>query len=115
MLRTSACVGEMRNRVLASSETCEEAGAAQWRILTDADEILRRNEAVVIRFNKKVIEKGDERAFQELMAQDFVNRAAAPGAPSGPEAMLATLNRVLRPAFPDLTVDIHDQLPRATR
>ena len=67
MLRTSACVGEMRNRVLASSETCEEAGAAQWRILTDADEILRRNEAVVIRFNKKVIEKGDERAFQELM------------------------------------------------
>jgi predicted ester cyclase len=80
------------------------------RILMDADQILKRNKAVVIRFNKEVIEKGDESAFQELMAQDFVNRTATPGTSAGPEGMLSTFNRVLRPAFPDLRVDIHDQV-----
>ena len=68
------------------------------------------NKAVVVRFNKEVIEQGNEATFRELMAPDFVNRTAPPGAPTGPEGMLATFNRVLRPAFPDLSVEIHDQV-----
>ena len=68
------------------------------------------NKAVVVRFNKEVIEQGNEATFRELMAADFVNRSAPPGAPSGPEGMLFTFNRVLRPAFPDLSVEIHDQV-----
>jgi predicted ester cyclase len=74
------------------------------------EEKLAANKAVVRRFNKDVIERGDEAAFRELMAPDFVNRSAAPGAPSGPEGMLFTFNKVLRPAFPDLTVEIHEQI-----
>lgn len=73
-------------------------------------EQLQENKAVVIRFNKDVIERGDERAFQELMAPDFVNRTAAYGISSGADGMLHMLNRVLRPAFPDLRVEIHDQI-----
>jgi predicted ester cyclase len=68
------------------------------------------NKAVVVRFNKEVIEQGNEATFRELMAPDFVNRTAPPGAPTGPEGMLFTFNRVLRPAFPDLSVEIHDQV-----
>lgn len=68
------------------------------------------NKSVVIRFNKEVIEGGDESVFRELMAPEFVNRSAPPGAPAGPDGMIHTFNGVLRPAFPDLTVDIHDQV-----
>jgi hypothetical protein len=41
---------------------------------------------------------------------DFVNRSAPTGRPSGPEGMLHTFNQVLRPAFPDLKVEIHEQI-----
>jgi predicted SnoaL-like aldol condensation-catalyzing enzyme len=58
-------------------------------------ETLTANKAVVVRFNKEVIEQGNEATFRELMAPEFVNRSAHPGAPTGPEGMLATFNRVL--------------------
>lgn len=74
------------------------------------EEALEKNKAAVQRFNKDVIERGDERTFHELMAPHFVNRTAAPGSPSGAEGMLHTFNRVLRPAFPDLRVEIHEQI-----
>jgi len=68
------------------------------------------NKSAVLRFNREVIERGDERAFRDLMAPQFVNRTAPPGAPSGSDSMLHTFNRVLRPAFPDLQVEIHEQI-----
>jgi hypothetical protein len=74
------------------------------------EETRAANKAVVVRFNKEVIEQGNESTFRELIAPDFVNRSAPPGAPTGPEGMLFTFNRVLRPAFPDLSVEIHDQV-----
>jgi predicted ester cyclase len=74
------------------------------------EETREANKAVVLRFNKEVIELGNEVTFRELMAPDFVNRSAPPGAQPGPEGMLFTFNRVLRPAFPDLSVEIHDQV-----
>src|SRR5580704_10106487 len=74
------------------------------------EQTLRTNKTVVARFNKEVIEQGNEATFRELMAPDFVNRSAPPGAHTGPEGMLFTFNRVLRPAFPDLSVEIHDQV-----
>jgi predicted ester cyclase len=74
------------------------------------DARLSRNKAVVLRFNCDVIERGDLAAFEEIMAPDFVNRTAAPGMSPGKDGMLATLNGVLRPAFPDLRVEIHDQV-----
>jgi predicted SnoaL-like aldol condensation-catalyzing enzyme len=76
---------------------------------------LIRNKAVVVRFNKEVIEGGDEQAFQELMAPDFVNATAAPGSSKGADGMIQTFQRVLRPAFPDLQVEIHDQMAEGNR
>ena len=66
--------------------------------------------AVVLRFNRDVIERGDRDAFDALMAPTFINRSAAPGAPSDGESMWSTFDRVLRPAIGDLTVTIHDQI-----
>jgi predicted ester cyclase len=74
------------------------------------EETCAANKAIVVRFNREVIEQGNEATFRELMAPDFVNRSAPPGAPPGPEGMLFTFNRVLRPALPDLSVEIHDQV-----
>jgi predicted ester cyclase len=76
----------------------------------EADERLSRNKAVVLRFNKEVIERGDEHAFRELIAPEFVNRTAPPGIAAGPEGMFFMRQRVLRLAFPDRRVEIHDQV-----
>jgi len=69
-----------------------------------------KNKAVVVRFNKEVIERGDREAFREIMGEGFVNRSAPPGADSGPEGMWHTFNHILRPAMPDLAVEIEDQV-----
>ena len=69
-----------------------------------------QNKVVVRRFNLEVIEQGNISSFQELMDPQFVNHAAPPGADNGPNGMLNTFNNVLRPAFPDLKVIIHDQV-----
>jgi predicted ester cyclase len=78
--------------------------------MANDEQTLTANKAVVARFNKEVIERGDEAAFRELMAPDFVNRSAPPGMSNGPEGMIHTFNKILRPALPDLTVEIHDQV-----
>jgi predicted ester cyclase len=68
------------------------------------------NKTVVRRFNEEVIVKGDRVAFEALIAPDFVNHSAPPGAPNGPESMWHTFQNVLRPAFRDLKVTILDQI-----
>ena len=78
--------------------------------MQSTEETLRANKAIVARFNREVIAGGDERAFREMIAPDFVNRTAPPGMPAGPEGMIMMFNQVLRPAFPDLTVEIHAQV-----
>jgi predicted ester cyclase len=74
------------------------------------EDVLKANKAVVIRFNREVIEQGNEDSFRALMAPNFINRTAAPGTSPGADGMLFTFQRVLRPAFPDLKVEIHDQV-----
>lgn len=68
------------------------------------------NKEVVRRFNIEVIQNGDEAQFRALMAPHFVNHAALPGMPSGPESMWHTFQNVLRPALSNLNVTIHDQI-----
>lgn len=65
---------------------------------------------IVRRFNIDVIQNGDADAFRALMAPDFINHAAPPGRPNGPDSMWATFETVLRPAISNLTVTIHDQI-----
>jgi predicted ester cyclase len=69
-----------------------------------------QNKATVIRFNKEFIEQGNMESFKEIIADDFLNQTAPPGVPKGPEGVLYFFNYFLKPAFPDLTVEIHDQV-----
>ena len=69
-----------------------------------------QNKEAVRRFNLRVIQEGDRAAFEELMAEDFVNRSAPPGTPNGREAMWDTFHDVLRPGLFSLRVVIHDQI-----
>ncbi len=69
-----------------------------------------KNKAIVTRFNKAFIEQGDVQAYQEIIAPHFINHSAPPGVPKGPEGVLYFFNEVLRPAFPDLSVEILDML-----
>ncbi|MCW3109081.1 MAG: hypothetical protein JWQ09_3587 [Segetibacter sp.] len=69
-----------------------------------------QNKELVVRFNKEFIENKSIQAFKELIAPDFVNQTAPPGVPKGPEGVLYFFNEFLRPAFPDLTVEIYDQV-----
>jgi len=65
---------------------------------------------VVRRFNIEVIQNGSETTFHALMAPHFVNHAAPPGVPNGPESMWHTFHNVLRPALSNMAVTIHDQI-----
>ena len=42
--------------------------------------------------------------------ESFVNHSTPPGTAPGPEGFAAFFEEILRPAFPDLTVEIHDQI-----
>jgi len=68
------------------------------------------NKAVVLRFNKEVIEQGHPEGFKELMDEKFINHTAPPGMNNGPEGMRYTFEEILRPAFSDLKVTIYDQI-----
>ena len=69
-----------------------------------------QNKEAVSRFNKEFIENENNQAFEDLIAPDFVNQTAPPGVPQGPEGVLYFFNQFLRPAFPDLKVEIYDQV-----
>ena len=77
--------------------------------MANADQ-MQVNKSIVTRFNKEVIEGGNASTFKELMAPSFVNRSAPPGMPTGPEGMQYFFEKMLRPALPDLRVDIHEQV-----
>ncbi len=65
---------------------------------------------IVVRFNQEVIQDGNADSADQLFHPDFVNRSAPPGTPDGKEGMLNTFNKALRPAFPDLSVEILEQI-----
>ena len=69
-----------------------------------------QNKAVVTRFNRECIEQGRLESFRELLAEDVINHAAPVGTPRGPESMIHFLQNVLRVAFPDLKVEILEQV-----
>ena len=67
------------------------------------------NKEIVRRFNKEVIEQTNYETFRELMHDRFVNHTAPPAA-NGPDGQWHTFSQILKPAFPDLVVDILDQV-----
>lgn len=72
--------------------------------------ITENNKAVVRRFNREVIEEGNIGSFNALMDPNFINRSAPAGMDNGPQGMIWFFNEILRPALPDVTVTIHQQI-----
>ncbi|TGM70869.1 ester cyclase [Leptospira meyeri] len=72
-------------------------------------DVLEKNKHIVKRFNEEVIQNCNEVTFRELMHVDFINRTA-PEHANDSNAMWNTFSSVLKPAFPDLTVEIFDQV-----
>jgi steroid delta-isomerase-like uncharacterized protein len=69
-----------------------------------------QNKAIVRRFNYEFIEQGNMDSFKELVATDVCNHAAPAGSPNGPESMIYFIIEVLRKGFPDIKVEIFDQV-----
>jgi steroid delta-isomerase-like uncharacterized protein len=69
-----------------------------------------QNKRVVIRFNKEFIEQGNMESFKELVAPDVINHSAPAGSSAGPDGMIHFLQHILKTAFPDVKVEILDQL-----
>lgn len=72
-------------------------------------DILEKNKAVVRQFNREVIEQCNWETFNSIMDNDFINRTA-PSTSNGADGMWNTFNNILKPAFPDLKVEIYDQI-----
>jgi len=69
-----------------------------------------QNKAIVVRFNKEFIEQNNENSFNELLSENVVNHSAPAGMPNGKESFYFFLNNVLRAGFPNLKVDILEQV-----
>jgi predicted ester cyclase len=69
-----------------------------------------QNKAIVVRFNKEFIEQGNENAFNELLSINVINHSAPAGTPNGKDSFYFFLNKVLRKGFPNLTVEIQEQI-----
>ncbi len=69
-----------------------------------------QNKAIVRRVNKEFIEGGNVNTVYEIFSADFINHSAPPGSPQGPEAIIYFFNQLLKPAFPDLKVEIQDMV-----
>ncbi len=69
-----------------------------------------QNKALVRRVNKEFIEGGNVDTLNEIFAEDFVNHTAPPGSPKNRDGVVYFFNHLLKPAFPDLKVEIHDMV-----
>jgi predicted ester cyclase len=72
------------------------------------------NKLIVQRFNKEVIEQGNIDSFNELMDSKFINHSAPP-AMNDSDSMWNTFNKIFQPAFPDLKVEIYDQIAEGNK
>jgi predicted ester cyclase len=69
-----------------------------------------KNKEIVLRFNRDVVEQGNVDVFYELVSPDVINHAAPAGVPNGIESMHHFLLKILRVGFPDVKVEIMDQI-----
>lgn len=68
------------------------------------------NKAIITRMNKEYIEEGNVDIVYELFDNDFVNQTAPPGLPPGQQGIIVFFDHILKPAFHNLKVVIHDQI-----
>lgn len=68
------------------------------------------NKQIVTRFNKEFVEEDNIQTLYELIDPDFINHSYPIDVGRGPDGVLYFFNYFLRKAFPDLKVEIHDQI-----
>lgn len=73
------------------------------------ESLQERNKKVVLRFNKEILEEGNIETFKQIMHDDFVNGSAPPHA-NKREDIFNNITKVLHKAFPDMKVEIYDQV-----
>lgn len=69
-----------------------------------------QNKIIVQHFNQHVIVEGNRQAFDSLVAKNFINCSAPPGAANDRESLWRTFEHILRPAFTGLQVRIEAQI-----
>lgn len=65
-----------------------------------------QNKQIVRRFNQQVIAGGNRQAFDELVAEQFINHTAPPGMANDKQSLWNTFDKVLRPAISQLQVSL---------
>ncbi len=75
----------------------------------------QENKALIARYNAEVIEGGDMVTFQAIASPAFVNHSAAAGTSTGLEGMGYFFTQLLRPAFPDLKVEVLDMVAEGNK
>jgi predicted SnoaL-like aldol condensation-catalyzing enzyme len=71
---------------------------------------LERNKAIVQRFNKEFVEKGDKKVFDEIVSPNLVYHAHPQGIAEGRAAFWDFFQHWLNPSIQNLKVDIHDMV-----
>jgi predicted ester cyclase len=69
-----------------------------------------QNKEIVRRFNTEVIEQASIESFRELVSPHVINHAAPDGSPNGAESMTHFLFDILKKGFPDVKVEILEQV-----
>lgn len=78
------------------------------------DNRTEENKKLVRRFNTAFIQEGDEKAFHEIIDPLVINHTAPPGLSNGADGMFSLIQQ-FRKAFPDLIVEIYDQIAEGDR
>jgi len=69
-----------------------------------------QNKALVVTYNKEVIEKGNMDVLKEIAVAGFVNHSAGAGMPSGLDGMEYFFTNILHAAFTNITVSVEDMV-----
>jgi predicted SnoaL-like aldol condensation-catalyzing enzyme len=69
-----------------------------------------QNKEIVTRFNKEFIEQDNIQTLYELIDPEFINHSLPFDIGKGPDGVLYFFNYFLRKAFPDIKVEIYDQI-----
>jgi predicted ester cyclase len=75
--------------------------------MTEQEEL---NKAIVLRFNREVMQNGNIEAVHEIISPDFINHTAPPGTARGPQGIIDFTINMMHKALTDVSVQIHDQV-----
>lgn len=68
------------------------------------------NKAIVVRYNKEVIQGCNMELMNNLVTPNFINHSAPPGMPEGVDGMIYFFTEILHGSFSNIEVEIQDML-----